>query len=77
MKVIKIVTNDQKTFFCQTQEELARFVANYGAEERARLKRKFPSKQFLVDHVEMVEMTEEEYQDVPATTDSARYFRET
>ena len=75
MKVAKIVTHDQKTFFCQTVGELKRFLSNYRADEEERLEREFPDKQFLVDHVETVEMTEEEYQNIPATTESACYFR--
>jgi uncharacterized protein YcbK (DUF882 family) len=75
MKVAKIVTHDQKTFFCQTVGGLKRFLSNYRADEQERVKREFPDKQFLVDHVETVEMTEEEYQNIPATTESARYFR--
>jgi hypothetical protein len=62
LKIAKIVTHDQKTFFCQTLEELKRFMSNYRTDEEERLKREFPDEQFLLDHIEVTLMTKEEYQ---------------
>jgi len=75
MRVTKIVTHDRKIFLCRTIEELGRFLSNYRTDEEARLRCEFPAQQFLVDHIEVVEMTKGEYWEYPATTGSAHYFR--
>jgi hypothetical protein len=64
MEILKIVTHDQKTFLCHTREELERFLSNYRTDEEPRLKREFPNNQFLVDHIEVTEMTEEDTEDI-------------
>ncbi len=74
MKVIKILTLDGKEFFCRTKEELETFIENYRASEGERLMLEFPTALFLVDHVEEVEMSEEEYQEIPTTSEGIKYF---
>lgn len=74
MKVFKIVTHDGKEFVCKNVDELYLFTANYRRLEVERIKRDFPQKQLLVDHVEIMEMTNEEYAKIPASTESVKYF---
>ena len=75
MKVFKIVTLDQKSFICSTQGELERFIDNYETDKAEYIKTEFPESQFLVDHIEVINMDEEEYHKLPATVESSQYFR--
>lgn len=74
MKVFEIVCHDGKRFMCKEQEELENFVENYRRLEGDRIRREFPKKQFLVDHVETIEIDEEDYISMPASTESVAYF---
>jgi len=76
MKVVKIVTHDGVVFYCSSQEELDRFMWNYWKAERERLIREYPDMQFLVDRMEFMEMSEEEYFKIYPSVDSMRYFAE-
>ena len=75
MKGLKIICHDGQEFTCENMEELRTFTSNYRRLEGERIEREFPGKAFLIDHVEAIEMTEDEYQQIPATVDSNRYFR--
>lgn len=74
MTVFEIVCHDGKRFLCKEDEELRGFVKNYRRLEEERLRREFPDKRFLVDHVKVIEMDEVEYVRSPASTESAAYF---
>jgi len=59
---------------CKEQEELRTFIKNYRRLEGDRLKREFPDKQFLVDHIQMIDIDEKDYMATPASTESIKYF---
>ena len=63
MKVIKIVTHDGADFFCETEDELRTFIKNY--RERGKILAEEKGSQFLVDHLENIEMEKEEYYNLP------------
>ena len=74
MKALKIVCHDGKEFMCKEERELRTFLWNYRQLEGEKIKRKFPGKQFLVDHIETIEIDERDYMATPASTESIRYF---
>ena len=74
MTVFEIVCHDGKKFLCKEDEELRRFIGNYRRLEGERLKREFPDEQFLVSCVRVIEMDEDKYKKLPASTESAAYF---
>ena len=74
MKAFKIVCHDGEEFMCKEQKELMTFIKNYRRLEGDRLKREFSDKQFLLDHVEIIEIDEKDYKAIPASTESIKYF---
>lgn len=74
MTVFEIVCHEGEKFICAKGEELERFVKNYRRLKGKWVEREFPDKQFLVDHVKVIEMDEIEYARSPASTESAAYF---
>lgn len=74
MRVIRIVCHDGQVFVCKTHSELITFIQNYRLHNEKRIKTHFPDNPFLVRYLENKEMTEEEYNKLVSTSDSAKYF---
>lgn len=68
MRVAKIVCHDGQEFFCRSQEKLSAFIKTYRERNEDRIRRDYLKEQFLVHHIEAIEMTEEEYNTISATT---------
>ena len=79
IKVVKIVTHPDEygnphdgVYYCRTQEELDTFIKNY--RERGKFLAHRIKSQWLVDHMENMEMTEKEFNEMPVSNWSAKYF---
>ena len=74
MQVLKIICHDKREFWCKTENQLQCFISNYRRLEGKKIRQLFPNEIFLVKRIKKIEMTENEYLNIPATIDSNKYF---
>lgn len=78
--VMKIITHDNQEYFCRTPEEREIFMDNYRRLEIERLQKQFPEKLIiidvmsLIDRIEIIEMTENEYSSILVDGNAVNYF---
>ena len=72
--VMKIITHDNQEYLCRTIEERKIFIDNYRRLEGERLQKQFPDKMSLIDRIEIIEMTENEYWSIQVDGNAVNYF---
>lgn len=74
MQALKIVCHDGSEFVCGSYDELTAFMYNYRRANAERIRKEFPKARGIVERVDIIEMSEEEYHSIPASSESALYF---
>lgn len=73
MKVLIIITHDEGEFVCEAKKDIVdTFLANYRKKNEGRLKALGHTQ--IIPEIREEEMSQEEYDSVPATSTSSMYF---